>query len=88
MKCIVKDCPNHEHEGKFMGNLCSPCAEFIANGKTSMKNLYSQAYRNVQKAVEEEREACAKVADAWQTQVLDPQYHCDCATAIRRRGDK
>lgn len=35
-----------------------------------------------------EREACAKVADAWQTEVLNPLYHCDCATAIRRRGEK
>ena len=42
----------------------------------------------VQKAVEEEREACAKVANAWQTDVLNPQYHCDCATAIRARGEK
>jgi phage gp46-like protein len=35
-----------------------------------------------------EREQCAKVADAWQTEVLNPLYHCDCATAIRRRGEK
>jgi hypothetical protein len=42
----------------------------------------------VQKAVEEEREECAKIANAWQTDVLNPQYHCDCATAIRARGEK
>jgi hypothetical protein len=35
-----------------------------------------------------EREACAKVANEWQTDVLNPRYHCDCATAIRRRGEK
>ena len=35
-----------------------------------------------------EREECAKVANAWQTDVLNPQYHCDCATAIRARGEK
>lgn len=34
-----------------------------------------------------EREECAKVANAWQTDVLNPQYHCDCATAIRARGE-
>jgi hypothetical protein len=33
-----------------------------------------------------EREECAKVANAWQTEVLNPLYSCDCATAIRRRG--
>jgi hypothetical protein len=35
-----------------------------------------------------EREECAKVANAWQTDVLNPLYSCDCATAIRRRGEK
>jgi hypothetical protein len=35
-----------------------------------------------------EREECAKIANAWQTDVLNPQYHCDCATAIRRRGEQ
>ena len=36
---------------------------------------------------EREREECAKIANAWQTDVLNPQYNCDCATAIRRRGE-
>jgi hypothetical protein len=35
-----------------------------------------------------EREECAKIANEWQTDVLNPQYHCDCATAIRARGKK
>jgi len=39
-------------------------------------------------AVAHEREECAKVANAWQTDVLNPLYQCDCATAIRRRGEK
>jgi hypothetical protein len=34
-----------------------------------------------------EREACAKVADEWQTEVDDPRYQCDCAAAIRKRGE-
>ena len=34
-----------------------------------------------------EREACAKVADEWQTAIHDPRYECDCATAIRARGN-
>jgi hypothetical protein len=35
-----------------------------------------------------EREACAKVADEWQTEIDDPRYQCDCAEAIRARGEK
>jgi hypothetical protein len=37
---------------------------------------------------EREREECAKIANAWQEAVLNPLYQCDCATAIRRRGEK
>ena len=42
IKCIVKDCENHKHEGGFTGDLCNPCYEFITTGK----GIYSQAYRN------------------------------------------
>ena len=42
----------------------------------------------VQRAVAAEREACAKVADEWQTEIDDPRYQCDCAEAIRARGGK
>jgi hypothetical protein len=35
-----------------------------------------------------EREECAKIANEWQTEILDPRYQCDCATAIRARGEK
>lgn len=42
VKCIVKDCTNHTHEGEFIGDLCSPCHEFITEGK----GVFSQAFRN------------------------------------------
>ncbi len=45
IKCIVKDCQNHRHEGKFVGDLCSPCHTFITTGE----GKYSQAYRNSQR---------------------------------------
>ena len=41
-KCVVQDCENHQHEGSFNGDLCSPCFQFIAHGK----GINSQAYRN------------------------------------------
>jgi hypothetical protein len=49
---------------------------------------YENLERLVSLAVLQEREECAKIANAWQTDVLNPQYHCDCATAIRARGEK
>ena len=42
IKCIVKDCENHKHEGGSAGDVCMPCYEFITTGK----GIYSQAYRN------------------------------------------
>ena len=45
IKCIVKDCQNHKYEGKFVGDLCSPCHTFITTGE----GMYSQAYRNTQR---------------------------------------
>jgi hypothetical protein len=92
MKCVVKDCENHSHEGKFVGSLCSPCHEFISGEG----GLYSQAYRNTRSmidlAIAREREACAQVcietgatrgnSDA----AFDMADHC--AAAIRARVDK
>jgi hypothetical protein len=43
-KCIVKDCMNHTNEGKFVGELCAPCWDYITNGN----GVHSQAYRNAQ----------------------------------------
>ena len=45
MKCIVKDCANHMHGGRFVGELCTPCHTFITTGE----GTYSQAYRNSQR---------------------------------------
>ena len=60
IKCIVKDCQNHRHEGKFVGDLCSPCHTFITTGE----GKYSQAYRNSQREwqrlTDEEYEAMAE----------------------------
>lgn len=32
-KCLVKGCPNHKHEGKFIGDLCAPCATYLKEGR-------------------------------------------------------
>ena len=32
-KCIVSGCSNHRENGKFVGDLCSPCHEYITTGK-------------------------------------------------------
>lgn len=66
MKCIVKDCPNHSHEGKFVGDLCSPCFNFLAAGEGES----SQAYENT---VLKEREACAEAVTGIQQDENNPE---------------
>jgi hypothetical protein len=57
------------------------------NGQTAEFNdIGLQRFANLVAA--HEREECAKVANAWQEDVLNPLYQCDCATAIRRRGEQ
>lgn len=33
MKCIVKGCENHTHEGVFVGLLCGPCWNMLTTGE-------------------------------------------------------
>lgn len=75
MKCIVKDCENHVHQGKFVGAICAPCNQFLTTGE----GKYSQLYRNT---VIAEREACAAKAE----QVGQHKNHIGIAAAIRARG--
>jgi len=42
MKCIVKECKNQDHQGRFIDNLCSPCHRYITDGE----GTHSQMYRN------------------------------------------
>lgn len=58
MKCIVKNCKNHTHQGQFVGDMCLPCYQFITTGQ----GRYSQVYRN---AAVLESEECAKIADRY-----------------------
>lgn len=46
IRCIVKHCQNHTDEGKFVGELCSPCHTFITKGR----GKYSAAYRLAERA--------------------------------------
>ena len=64
MRCIVKDCQNHEHQGRFIGSLCSPCHEYITKGE----GRHSQAYRNAHRKPltdEEIGRIAGDCLDAW-----------------------
>ena len=65
MRCIVKDCKNHDHEGKFVGSLCFPCHEYI----TKAEGRHSQAYRNTHRTwvglTDEERSELVTLHHGW-----------------------
>ena len=63
MKCLVKDCTNQRHEGRFINNLCYPCYQYITTGsgnsvlhkeaeKAAMFH-YKQGYKDGQAAVKQ-----------------------------------
>jgi hypothetical protein len=80
-KCIVKDCSNHQHLGKFIGDLCSPCFSFLVEGE----GTFSQLYRNTVLA---EREACAKLCDEYDMQTWADygEYSSGYGDEIRKRN--
>lgn len=44
-KCIVYGCPNHDNKGRFVGNLCVPCHDFLSAEPSGEKD-YSFASLN------------------------------------------
>jgi hypothetical protein len=54
MKCIVKGCTNHTHEGTFVGNLCKACHTMLSTGKLNPSNAWFV------KAIEQAREDVIK----------------------------
>jgi len=67
-KCVVKDCENRSDQGRFKGEMCLPCYNFVVLGNGE----YSQAYRNFLTKLR--ITVCAKlVSQAWkEIGKLDP----------------
>jgi hypothetical protein len=61
-------------------------ADFTVHNRIESKEEVLQKFAQLIAA--EEREACAIEADKWQNSIHDPKYECDCATAIRARGNE
>jgi hypothetical protein len=40
IKCIVKGCTNHMHQGKFVGYLCKPCYMYLSTGNIGPTDSY------------------------------------------------
>lgn len=45
-KCIVFGCSNKQHEGKFVGDICAPCYEYITTGKVGCTNSFLKQLKN------------------------------------------
>jgi hypothetical protein len=86
LKCIVKDCENHKHEGSFNGDVCSPCYQFIAHGK----GVYSQAYRNAKPAELTDEEILQQALFSFgnESENFDDSYWIGFARAILRKAQE
>lgn len=56
-KCIVARCPNHKHEGTFVGDLCAPCHTMLVNGEPRYGKTFVHQMRDRIEALEAERDA-------------------------------
>jgi len=57
--CIVYGCTNKQGSGRFVGVLCFPCHDYIAN-KPSASVGHSQAWRNAYETVRQYNNARAE----------------------------
>lgn len=70
IRCVVKNCVNHKHQGKFVNDLCAPCYEYIALGE----GICSQAYRNDMQRFEEGKSFAVKKCVEWVKQRTTSSY--------------
>ena len=40
MRCIVKGCGNHKYQGRFIGDLCVPCYNYLTTGKIGITDSF------------------------------------------------
>lgn len=74
------------HLKRFAALVIKPWADQLEVERKKFQELNDVAALGMQHARAAEREACAKVAEEWQTEVDDPRYQKSCADAIRTRG--
>jgi hypothetical protein len=83
-KCLVKDCPNHKGEGRFIGDLCGPCHRMLSTGSIGHGQTFIHQMRDsmarVATTVEREVQDLARSVPPGAEQVLCSEYlHCENA---------
>lgn len=43
-KCIVFGCSNKQNQGKFVGDICAPCYEYITTGKVGCTDSFLRKF--------------------------------------------
>jgi hypothetical protein len=68
-KCIVHGCSNHTNQGRFVGDVCSPCYTMITTGKI----MPTDSFLNQITALESENEELERKLIA----LVSRPKHCD-----------
>ena len=45
-KCIVYGCKNHQSQGKFVGDICSPCHTMLTTGNVQYGTTFIHSINN------------------------------------------
>ena len=56
MKCTVKNCSNHLHQGSFTGKFCNPCYSFITDKNTKGTRFKPEVLKDLTKNKEKYKE--------------------------------
>lgn len=80
-KCLVKGCPNHKGEGRFIGDLCAPCHRMLQTGTIGSGQTFIHRMRDVMAktaiSMEQQANEMASAVPPGAAQVLCPEYlHC------------
>ena len=72
MKCIVKGCNNHSHQGGFIDKMCFPCHKMITTGEIGPTDSFLGDMKN---EVNRLKEKCDRQATILRR--LTPENHPD-----------
>ena len=83
IKCIVKGCENHKHQGTFVGDLCFPCHEMLITGKLGHGNTF--IHRLVKSVPEDLIDEVIKWSNA-RTKGTEDQWVVYLARYLKQKG--
>ena len=84
-KCIVHNCPNHKHEGSFIGDLCAPCHTMITSGEIKYGKTFVHEIRDRIEELEATLAKAVEIAEVL-SGAVEYDYHGNVADPEERQA--